>query len=559
MTETATRDPAGTGGSGSAHPLDPLTASEIRSAVAIVRADSRLDERARFASVALEPPPKKALASFRPGDPFDRRVRLVIVPGPGAGLVEAVVEPETGRIASWDERPGMRPVVMFEDCMRAMNALREDPTWQEAIRRRGIEDIGQVQIDPWPTGNFGREIEDGRRAARCLSYYREDPSDNGYARPIEGVVATVDTGRGEVLEVVDYGIKPLPAERGNYEAADHQPLRSDLRPLEITQPDGPSFTLESNLVTWQGWTMRISMEPDEGLVLHGIGIRDGDRTRPILDRASISEMVVPYGDPGPVHGWKNAFDAGEWGLGRMTNSLTLGCDCLGVISYLDATFCSEWGEPYVVENAVCIHEEDYGILWKHQDMHASRTDVRRSRRLVVSSIATVGNYEYGFYWYFYLDGTIQHEVKLTGILQTQSITEGEETPFARTIAPGLVAPVHQHLFCARLDLVVDGPVNEVHEVWAEAITLGESNPWSNAFVPRSARLGTEHAARARRRRCIQPGLDVRQPFGAEPVGGGRGLQARPLGNADDARRPRVERCEASRVCPAQPVGDALCR
>ena len=45
------------------------------------------------------------------------------------------------------------------------------------------------------------------------------------------------------------------------------------------------------------------------------------------------------------------------------------------------------------------------MLWKHSDPRSGRTEVRRSRRLVVSSIATVGNYEYGFFWYFYLDGS----------------------------------------------------------------------------------------------------------------------------------------------------------
>ena len=120
----------------------------------------------------------------------------------------------------------------------------------------------------------------------------------------------------------------------------------------------------------------------------------------------------------------------------------------GEITYLDAVLCSEHGRPYVVKNAVCIHEEDYGILWKHQDQHAGRTEVRRSRRLVVSSIATVGNYEYGFYWYFYLDGTIQHEVKLTGVMSTQAILPDEEPTHGSVIAPGLAAPFHQHLFCA---------------------------------------------------------------------------------------------------------------
>ena len=151
------------------------------------------------------------------------------------------------------------------------------------------------------------------------------------------------------------------------------------------------------------------------------GTRTAVGCDPCCSAASVSEMVVPYGDPGPMHGWKNAFDAGEWGLGRMANSLTLGCDCLGVIHYFDTVFATEGGLPYVAKNVICMHEEDYGILWKHYDARSDRSEVRRSRRLVVSSIATVGNYDYGFFWYFYLDGTIQFEAKLTGILSTMAV------------------------------------------------------------------------------------------------------------------------------------------
>jgi primary-amine oxidase len=478
-----------------AHPLASITAEEIRTAVATVRADGRLDERARFATVTLDPPTKEALSRYRPGEPVQRRVRLIIVPGPDSAVIEALVSVPSGELVSWEERLEVCPALLFDDSLRSIIALHGHPEWQEAMRRRGITDFDKVQIDPWPTGNFGRAIEENRRITRCLSYYREEPTDNGYARPIEGVVATVDGARGEVLEVLDYGVVPLPPETGSYFAEDHQPLRTDLRPLDIVQPEGPSFTVESNLINWQRWSMRVSMDPNDGLVLHTVGYLDGDRVRPVLHRASITEMVVPYGDPGPLHGWKNAFDAGEWGLGRMVNSLTLGCDCLGVISYLDATFATERGEPYVVENAVCIHEEDYGILWKHQDQRIGRTEVRRSRRLVVSFISTVGNYEYGFYWYFYLDGTIQLEVKLTGILSTQAMAPGERSPFATPIAPGLAAPVHQHLFCARLDFEVDGPVNEVYEVSTEPLPLGDGNPWSNGFVPVARRLESELEAR----------------------------------------------------------------
>ena len=488
------------------HPLEPLTAEEIRTAVATVRADGRIDQDARFATITLDEPSKATLSAYRPGDPVERRVHLVIVPGPESTVIEAIVAVPTGSagttgsagspaIASWVERSDVRPALLFEESMRAINALKADPDWQKAMLRRDITDFDKVQVDPWPTDNFGRPEEDNRRIARCLSYYRENPADNGYARPIEGVIATVDAARGEVLDMLDFGIVPLPEEKGSYFPEDQGPLRAGLLPLEIVQPEGPSFTLEANLLRWQHWSLRVSMDPHDGLVLHTIGYEDGGQVRPILHRASITEMVVPYGDPGPMHGWKNAFDVGEWGLGRMANSLTLGCDCLGEIVYLDATLASEQGDPYVLPNAVCIHEEDYGILWKHQDLMAGRTEVRRSRRLVVSSIATVGNYEYGFYWYFYLDGSMQLEVKLTGIMSTQALAPGEQSPYATLIAPGLAAPVHQHMFCARLDVEVGGTVNEVHEVSCEALPVGDTNPWSNAFTSVATRLESELQAR----------------------------------------------------------------
>ncbi len=473
------------------HPLDALRADEITAAVAAVRESGKLAEGALFSMVTLDEPTRRAVADHRPGDPVERRVRLVIVPGPGATVIEALVELSGGRIIEWAEQESVRPALLFDDSLKAIIALKADTAWQEAMERRGITDFEKVQIDPWPTGNFGNPREEGRRIARCISYYREQPEDNGYARPVEGVVATVDAARGEVLEVVDLGVVPLPPGRGTYRPGDNGPSRTDLRPLDIVQPDGVSYTLEGNFLHWQRWSMRLSMDPLEGLVLHTVGYEDGDMVRPILHRAAISEMVVPYGDPGPMHGWKNAFDVGEWGLGRMANSLARHCDCLGEITYLDATLCSEHGNAHVVENAICIHEEDYGILWKHNDMNTGHVEVRRSRRLVVSFIATVGNYEYGFYWYFYLDGTIQLEVKLTGIMSTQALAEGEDPRWGSVIAPGLAAPFHQHLFCARLDLSVDGPVNEVYEVSFEPVPTGPDNPMGNAIGQRVTRLESE--------------------------------------------------------------------
>ena len=318
----------------------------------------------------------------------------------------------------------MRPTLLFGEAIGAIFTTKEHPEYLAALARRGITDLDDVQIDPWPAGVFGYDCEDGRRIARCISFLRTDPQDNGYARPIEGLIVHFDIGRNEVIEVIDHGVRHAARAPRELLRADNEPLRTDLKPISITQPEGPSFTVDGNLVRWQKWPFRIAFDPYEGLVLHQLTYDDDGRERPILHRASITEMVVPYGDPSERHGWKNAFDAGEWGLGRMTQPLTLGCDCLGEIHYFDATLANEHGKPWVIENAICMHEEDYGILWKHVDLFGGTHEVRRSRRLVVSFISTVGNYEYGFFWYLYLDGNIQLEVKLTGIVSPMAIEPG---------------------------------------------------------------------------------------------------------------------------------------
>ena len=479
-----------------AHPLDMLTADEITRAVTLLRATGDVPEGALFAHVVLHEPAKDDLARWKAGDPIDREVRALIVPGPGLDLVEAVVSVTHGEVREWRVVEGMRPAILMTEAVNAMFTLKEHPDYRAALAKRGITDLDHVQIDPWPAGVFGYEAEQGRRIARCISFVREDATDNGYARPIEGVIAHFDLGRNEVIEVIDHGVVPLPPNRASYYAEDQPRLRTDLKPISITQPEGPSFTVDGNLVRWQKWRFRVSFDPYEGLVLHQLAYEDDDgRIRPILHRASITEMVVPYGDPSPLHGWKNAFDAGEWGLGRMTQSLTLGCDCLGEIHYFDATLATEQGDPWVIENAICMHEEDYGILWKHVDLFGGRGEVRRSRRLVVSFITTVGNYEYGFFWYLYLDGNIQLEVKLTGIVSPMAIPPGTEPEFANVVAEGVAAPHHQHLFCARLDFDVDGTENEVWEVEAEPLPPDPvHNPWANAFRQKKTRLEREQEA-----------------------------------------------------------------
>nr|MBA3416443.1 primary-amine oxidase [Chloroflexia bacterium] len=280
----------------------------------------------------------------------------------------------------------------------------------------------------------------------------------------------------------DHGVVPIPARQGNYGPGDVGPVRDDLKPIAITQSEGPSFTVDGMLVRWQKWRLRVGFTPREGLVLHTVGWDEEDRVRPILHRAAMSEMVVPYGDPAPTHGRKNTYDGGELNFGALVNSLTLGCDCLGEIHYFDIALVDQDGTPQLVKNAICMHEEDYGTLWRHQNMRTGKTEVRRSRRLVISSFSTIGNYDYGIFWYLYQDGAIECEVKLTGILSTGAVAPGETPRYGQLLnEDGLYAPIHQHFFNFRLDLDVDGPLNSVYEEHAEADAAGPKNPLCSAF------------------------------------------------------------------------------
>lgn len=389
---------------------------------------------------------------------------------------------------------------MLDEFIECEAAVKASPEFQAAIKKRGITDADLVMVDPWSAGYYAVEDEKGLRLSRALCWVRSSPTDNGYARPIEGVIPVVDLNKMEVIRVEDYGVVPLPPNPGNYATEFIDNLRTDVKPLEISQPEGTSFEVQGHFIRWQKWQFRIGFTPREGLVLYTVGYEEQGRVRPIIYRASLSDMVVPYGDPRPHHYRKNAFDVGEYGVGTLANSLTLGCDCLGEIHYFDAYLTNSRGDVVKIANAVCMHEEDYGILWKHVDWRTEHTEVRRSRRLVVSFIATVGNYEYGFFWYFYQDGTIQYEVKLTGIVNTAAAMPGEVPKYGSLIAPQLNAPIHQHFFNVRLDMCVDGEHNSVYEVNTQAEPIGTNNPYGNAFYAESTLLKTELEAQ----RIIDP-------------------------------------------------------
>jgi len=477
------------------HPLDQITADEINTAVELCRSSASVMDDALFVNISLVEPDKEFVRNFKEGDDCPRNLKIRGIDSQPDGGFVAILDVVAKKIAKVDRVPNEAQVsYSMAEVFAAQELTKADERYQEALKKRDITDLSLVQIDPWPAGGIVHEsIEPGHRALKTISFLREDETDNAYAKPITGVISHIDLTLQKVTHVEDHGVVPMPKAHARYDADSQPELRNQPKKIDITQPDGPGFEVKGNLISWEGWKVRVSVNPDEGPVLHQLSL-DG---RSILHRVALSDMVVPYGTADPMHSWKAVHDGTEYGFGTLVNSLTLGCDCLGEIYYMDANMLMFDGSVNTIESAICIHEEDYGIQWKHMDMNMlGANEVRRSRRLVISSIATIGNYDYGLFWYLYLDGTVQCEVKLTGIVGISAYDEKvhrKDQDFR--ISDELVAPIHQHLFCVRMDWDLESGDNQLYETNVEALPISEDNPHGMQLSAVAKHLKTESEAK----------------------------------------------------------------
>lgn len=508
-------------------------------------ATRHMTDKLRFNYITLAEPPKAALLAYLSGDaPAPARVAEVLfsLPSRGASFKAFVhlrgSNNPTGNVdaaatvSSCDPIPdGCQPLFSPDDCALAESIVKADPEVAALLKSRyGIDDLTNLVCDPWSvhvaTPDFAplrwredkqKKSADGAdddaniapRLVQTFLYWRDDLEDNQYAKPID-LLPVVDLNAGVVVDMSfqpagDDGAGPkIPEASVNYHRAKlasnsylSSVWRASMPPLDVVQPEGPSFQVDGRAVTWDKWTLRVGFNYREGLVLHDVRY-DG---RPVMHRASLVEMAVPYADPNPPFERKCAFDVGDYGLGYCTDSLELGCDCLGHIHYFDAALSDAEGAPYDIKKAICMHEEDHGVLWKHVEFRTGHSEARRSRRLVLSFIATVVNYEYLFYWYLLQDGTVEYEIKLSGMLSTNMLSVGErasdQPEHGVLVAPGVNAQVHQHMFCARLDMAVDGHLNNaVEEVDCVYAPGGFKGDFDNVFGPVSTPLTTAGGCRA---------------------------------------------------------------
>lgn len=467
------------------HPLTPLSAEEIRAAARIVKNSGQIPSTAQFSQIALDEPPKELVLR---NAPLPRRALAVVYDYSSNRTWEAVANLTAGRLEAVRAIPGAQPGITSGDSDLADEIMRDDPRFRQAMAARGIRDLRRVVVMAWSAGYFALPGTEEGRIVRAVPYDASYGS-NFYAHPIEGVVAHVNVTTRKMIDLVDID-RNAPVSRQNFElSASTIPLRAAPAPLHITQPSGVGFETVDGEVRWQKWRFRYGLDPREGLVLYTVGYEDAGKVRSVMYRGSLSEMVVPYGDPGAGWFFRNSFDVGELGLGAMASPLRVGADCPENCKLFDAVVAEDSGEPHVIPGAVALYERDAGVLWKHGD------NTRRSRELVVSYLTQPGNYQYGFDWIFHQDGTLEMRVSLTGIMAAKGVADGVHDSYGHMVARNLEAPHHQHFFTFRLDMDVDGQANRVVEMNSASEAAGPRNPYGGAFRMQETPLTTEAQAK----------------------------------------------------------------
>lgn len=398
------------------------------------------------------------------------------------------------------------------------DACFQNPTVQAEVEKLRLPAGMKMACEPWMYGTDNPH--ETRRLFQCYLYVIavDHPENNHYSVPVSfSPVFEAFTLKLVRMDYLPDGFdgrvvretspwKPVETVQYAHELLE-EPVRQDLKPYMAIQPEGPSFRVMNNAVSWQKWRFRVGWNAREGLVLYNVTYDNKN----VFYRLAVSEMTVPYGgkncsfqlstsvevrnrlsigakfsywiDPRPPYHRKQAFDVGDVGFGVTCNQLTLGCDCLGHIKYFDGCTNDTKGNPVVMKNIICMHEQDNGIQHKHLNYRTNKATVARNRQLVVQMICTLANYEYIFAWIFDQAAGIELEVRATGILSTMPIEndDGQRSEWGPNVGPGVFAPFHQHMFCMRVDPAIDGFNNTVYYEDSYSMIRNKDNPYGSGY------------------------------------------------------------------------------
>ena len=480
------------------HPLDALTAEEFWAVFETLKASAKLDAASRYAGVNLHEPPKAEVLRWKPGDPF-RREALAIVKQ-GRRTFEATVDVANRKLVLWKEIKGVEPVLIADETEGIDDKVKADPQVVAALRKRGFTDLETVGCDGSSPGYFATVEERGRRLQRVVCSVARGFSNHG-GHPIEGLVVVWDSEEAKVLRVIDTGVVPVPGGSADYDG-DAIPPREIPGPITVQQPVH-GFQLEGNQVSWQNWRFHFSIDPKVGITVTNVAYNDKGKLRSILYEGSLSEIFVPYQDP--AEGWYHwtFLDLGEGNVwGSVASRLEPGADCPDHAVFFDSVIATSRGIPQRWPRTACLFEREAGdFAWRHAP-GGMQPDSRRRRDLVLRMITTFGNYDYAVDWTFMLDGSIKIGVGATGSVDVKAVrsrtaaedTQGHDRRYGHFVAENTVGVNHDHYFCFRLDLDVDGVENSFLKEELKAQKVTGDTPRKSVWVTESKIAKVEEEA-----------------------------------------------------------------
>ncbi len=432
------------------HPLDALSAPEIRAAVAAIQR-AGFTPAARIHSLEVLEPAKADVLAWRAGQPITGPLarRAFAVVREDRRTYEVTIELATGA-ARRTEVPGVQPGLLPEEYTKARDAVLADARFIQGLTARGIRDRTRLFCWTSTAGTFFND--EARRVVQVQCTQPAGTVVNPYARPITGLTALVDLDGPTVLNVIDAGAVAVPPPA---EFDDNAARRSQSRTFQADITD--------QTVRWGDWSFHWRLDPRVGPIVSLVKFND----RLVLYDGALSEIFVPYMDPDPEWHWRTFLDAGEYGFGRLATKLQRGLDCPDGARFLDAIVAwPDDGTPATLDDAVCIFERDaQEPLWRHAEALTNAQAGRSRFDLVLRLTAELGIYSYTVDWVFGAGGEIGAEVIANGIDAVRAVPQeagqpGRDDHHGGTVAPGLVAPAHDHFFAFRLDMDVDGPVND---------------------------------------------------------------------------------------------------
>lgn len=283
--------------------------------------------------------------------------------------------------------------------------------------------------------------------------------------PVEGISATIDLADKKVIDFIDKGNVPIPKAPCIDETAKYRRPSPKSHPLPKS-----SLNINGYQITWHNFKFQYSMDPIHGLQFYHIRYFADCEERFLIYKISLSEMFVPYGADGETWRWRGAFDVGEYGIGKTVSPLISGVDVPSNAKLLSCPKLNDnTGEVSELKGCIAVYERDNLPMYKHYDSDTDTHDSVTGTELVITSLSTIGNYDYFFEYVFTMDGNVQVGVLALGMVLLRGMANKKNDPNCIEdcldyVNEHTIAPVHQHYFNYRIDFDIDGSNNMLTEV-----------------------------------------------------------------------------------------------